>query len=134
MARRSLFLAITLLVLFPLPGAAVENWGQLKLGMTVEETLAALGQPLIRTRGRGFETWTYDKGGDVLMYGSLIGWTAPLSAIVEVRSKDIWRENRNGPYLTFLSLLPPQIAPGPRRVNAAAAVAAPAYYNDFYRR
>ena len=74
MGRRSKFHALVALLLFPLAAQAAENWGRLKLGMSVEETIAALGQPLLRTAGRGFETWTYDKGGDVLLYGSVIAW------------------------------------------------------------
>ena len=124
---------MVVLGLFPFAGRATENWGQLKLGMSVEETLAALGQPLIRTAGRGFETWTYDKGGDVLIYGSLIGWTAPVSAQLVVRSKDIWSENRHLPYLTFSSLLPSRIPPSPRRSTAQASPP-PTYFSDFYRR
>jgi hypothetical protein len=131
MPRRLSFLAIALLLLLPCSGSAAENWEKLKLGMSVEETLAALGQPLIRTAGRGFETWTYDKGGDVLIYGSLIGWTAPVSAKVAVRSQDIWRENRNGPYLTFVSVLPRRPVLSPRRDDTVATVG-PRYY--FYRR
>ena len=121
------------LVLFPLAGRAAENWNDLKLGMSAEETLAALGQPLIRTAGRGFETWTYDKGGDVLIYGSVIGWTAPASVRLAVRSKDIWSENRHLPYLTFFSLLPARLPPTPRRANGDPG-RTPTYFSDFYRR
>ncbi|HEX2852606.1 MAG TPA: hypothetical protein VHO24_05155 [Opitutaceae bacterium] len=133
MAFRSSFYALVALVLFPPGSRAAEKWDQLKLGMSVEETLAALGQPLSRNTGRGFETWTYDKGGDALIYGSLIGWTAPASANVAVRSKDVWSENRNLPYLTFLSLLPPRIPFAPRRGNADASRST-TYYSEFYRR
>lgn len=136
MAFRSSFYAMLFLGLCPLAGRAAENWSQLKIGMSVEETLATLGQPLLRSTGRGFETWTYDKGGDVLVYGSLIGWTAPASpalAPVAVRSKDVWSENRNLPYLSFLSLLPPRFPPTPRRVHADPSRKS-IFFSDFYRR
>ena len=133
MRFRSSCYALLAFGLLPLVGHAAENWGNLKLGMSVEETLAALGQPLMRTSGRGFETWTYDKGGDVLIFGSLIGWTAPASARMAVRSKDIWSENRSLTYLTALSLVPRRFPPSPRRGNVGAGYA-PAFYPDFYRR
>jgi hypothetical protein len=128
MAVRLSISAMIALVAFPLAGGAAENWGQLKL--------AALGQPLLRNAGRGFETWTYDHGGELVIYGSLIGWTAPVSATqvhVAARSKDVWSENRNLPYLSFLSLLPPRHPPSPRRRNADAN-RTPLFYSDFYRR
>ena len=138
MKLRSCFYAMVALALFPISSHAAENWGQLKLGMSVEQTIAALGQPLLRTAGRGFETWTYDKGGDVLIYGSLIGWTAPAStqvtATVAARSKDIWSENRNVPYLTFFSLLPSRNPPSPRRSNADASSQSTSDYGFYYRR
>ena len=88
-----------------------DDWSDLKLGMTAEETIATLGRPLLRTTGRGFETWIYDNGAEVLLYGSLVGWTAPASARVVERSVDVWRENRSGTYFpTFLALLPKPVA------------------------
>ena len=42
MKLRSCFYAMVALALFPISSHAAENWGQLKLGMSVEQTLAAL--------------------------------------------------------------------------------------------
>ena len=75
---------------------AAEGWAQLKLGMTAAETVALLGAPLIRTSGNGFELWTYDKGAEVLLFGSLIGWTMAGAGDVAGRSFDIWRAKRGG--------------------------------------
>lgn len=118
MAFRSSVYAIVALGFFPLAGGAAEKWSQLKIGMSADEALATLGPPLARSAGRGFQTWTYDKGGDVLIFGTVVGWTAPVSAKVAVRSKDVWSENRDGTYLTFYSLLPPRVPLSLRRDHA----------------
>ena len=114
----------SLLLLLPLLGRGEENWSQLKLGMTAEQTFTALGSPMFRTSGTGFELWTYDNGSEVLLYGSLIGWTAPRSAHVAVRCSDIWQANHSEAELpTFLTLLPPPTSkPGARRREATRAV------------
>lgn len=58
----------------PSPG-----WGKLCSGMSQREIVAMLGQPLLRTRSRGFETWTYNSGGEVLFFrGPLFAWTVPV--------------------------------------------------------
>jgi hypothetical protein len=70
---------------------ASDGWLLLKLGMTGSEVTAALGNPLICSKGRGFERWTYDNGAEVLIHGLLIGWTSPGVADVVNRSTDIWQ-------------------------------------------
>jgi hypothetical protein len=61
----------------PLFGGA--DWSRLKLGLTQEQTTEALGKPLIRTYGRGFEVWIYDSHGEVLFAGGpATGWTHPV--------------------------------------------------------
>lgn len=95
-----------------------DAWARMKLGMTSDETAVALGRPLLRSSGKGFEVWTYDNGAQALFYGSLVGWTAPGTARVEDRSMDVWRSHRAGTYFpTFLALLPqpaPRNPPPPR--------------------
>jgi hypothetical protein len=55
------------------------DWTQIKAGVTPEQTTAALGQPLIRTYGRGFEVWIYDSRGEVVFGGGpALGWTSPV--------------------------------------------------------
>lgn len=62
-------------------GVAAENvaaWAKLKAGMTPIETKAALGDPLLKNRGRGFELWMYDSGAEVVCFlGVLVAWTGP---------------------------------------------------------
>ncbi|MBI5689008.1 MAG: hypothetical protein HZC55_02840 [Verrucomicrobia bacterium] len=89
MLRRSL---IGLLLLISVNAVRADGgWAQLKLGMSESEVVAALGRPLICSKGRGFARWTYDRGAEVLLHGSLIGWTAPGPANVVNRSTDIWQ-------------------------------------------
>lgn len=133
MGSVSKFQAVVALLLFPVASQAAENWSQLKLGMSVEETIAALGTPLMRTAGRGFETWTYDKGGDVLIYGSLIAWTAPAAIPVAVRRKDIWSENPKLTYVAALALVPAPI-PAYLRRSTGIVSRTPTFFLDFYRR
>lgn len=133
MGSVSKFQVVVALLLFPVASQAAENWSQLKLGMSVEETIAALGTPLMRTAGRGFETWTYDKGGDVLIYGSLVAWTAPTPAKATVRRKDIWSEHPNLSYAAALSLVPARI-PSSLRRSSGSVSRPPTFFLDFYRR
>ena len=74
--------------------AAPQPWARLKLGMSSEQIVSLLGSPLLRTRGHGFETWTYDHGAEVLIHGTVVGWTAPASARLLVRSRDVWHSRR----------------------------------------
>jgi hypothetical protein len=97
---------IFILLAVSLP-AAPQPWARLTLGMTTEQTVALLGSPLLRTRGHGFETWTYDHGAEVLVHGTVVGWTAPASARLLVRSQDVWHGRRPGEhYATLQSGLP----------------------------
>lgn len=61
------------------PACAAVDWSQLKPGITTEQTAEALGQPLIRTYGRGFEVWIYDSRGEVVFAGGpAMGWSLPV--------------------------------------------------------
>jgi hypothetical protein len=58
--------------------AGAGGWTHLKKGMTADETLAALGRPLIQMAGRGFEVWIYDSKAEVVFHqGPVIAWTVP---------------------------------------------------------
>jgi len=72
-------MAVVLLSLSLGGGAKAESgWTQLKAGMNYKETVAALGQPLLRSKGREFELWIYDRGAEVVCFrGSVVAWTAP---------------------------------------------------------
>ena len=91
--------------------------------MKPEEATAKLGLPLLRTKGRGFEIWTYDNGAEMMMYGSLIAWTAPASAGLTERSADIWHKsgavvNYFPTFLSVLPNLPPKTLSRPRQIEA----------------
>jgi hypothetical protein len=61
----------------PLFGAA--DWSRIKTGVTAAQTAEALGKPLIRTYGRGFEVWIYDSRGEVVFAGGpAMGWSVPV--------------------------------------------------------
>lgn len=54
------------------------GWAQLKAGMNYAEAATALGQPLLRSKGREFELWIYDRGAEVVYFrGTVVAWTAP---------------------------------------------------------
>ncbi len=55
---------------------AAGDWAQLKSGMTGAEAAKLLGEPLIRTAGRGFQVWIYDGRGEAVFAGGpLKAWT-----------------------------------------------------------
>lgn len=109
---------ILLLVLGLLPGSlrGVDGWTQLKLGMTAEAAEAALGAPLIRNEGRGFERWIYDGRAEVLFYGGVIAWTAPASASAPIAhaQMEVWEFYQAAPNRPRDPIPPRKRAPTPR--------------------
>lgn len=96
-----------LLLLSPGFVRGADSWAQLKIGMTAEETAAAIGKPLFRSEGRGFELWIYDHHAEVLFFGSLIGWTTPGTDKAASQVVDVWQGNHGGVNApTFLSAIP----------------------------
>jgi hypothetical protein len=123
MSRLPCRLIALITLIFPALIRADDEWSQMKLGMTPEETVALLGQPLLSTKGRGFETWIYDHGAEILLYDTVIGWTTPGLAKVGSRSTDVWRANGARPYFpTFMAAVPRrrEPAPEPRAVPQGA--------------
>jgi len=58
-------------------GAA--DWTKVKPGIMPSEAAEAVGRPLIRTYGRGFQVWIYDGAGEIIFGGgSALGWTQPV--------------------------------------------------------
>jgi hypothetical protein len=80
MPRFTLSLPFLLLAGLSFPSAGLADWTCLREGITLEETAEALGQPLIRTYGRGFEVWIYDSRGEVVFAGGerALGWSLPV--------------------------------------------------------
>ena len=86
LARLALMLALTSGL-----ARAADAWTQLKLGMTTDQALAKLGEPLLRSTGQGFEIWTYDSRGELVFYGPLVGWTSPGVGETAGRTVDVWQ-------------------------------------------
>ena len=69
---------LALLLAVQSAGADPAGWGRLHPGLDEAAVLAALGPPLVRTAGRGFTTFVYDRGGEVLLRrGVVVAWTKP---------------------------------------------------------
>jgi hypothetical protein len=77
-------------------------WAQLKIGMSAEELVDVLGEPVFRRQGRGFETWTYDHGAEVLVYGIVVGWTSPEAPGLKLRSQDVWTAHPKSAFIPAL--------------------------------
>lgn len=73
MIRR--LLSLLALGVFAVAARAGQEWSQLKVGMPPADAIKHLGEPLIKTNGRGFEVWYYDGRGEVQFAGSLKAWT-----------------------------------------------------------
>ncbi len=97
-------------------------WEQLKVGMTADQGITLLGDPMLRSKGRGFETWTYDDGAEVLVYGLVVGWTAPVASDLPARSQDVWSNHPRGDYFTTLRSAVRKSAAKPTAVIAAKPV------------
>jgi hypothetical protein len=70
--------ALAALVASASPAVGSDGWAQLRRGMSRNETAAAIGDPLFKNRGRGFELWLYDGGAEVVCYrDTLVAWTPP---------------------------------------------------------
>lgn len=113
-------LRFVLICLLPLPALAAASgpWAQLKLGMSAAHAATLLGDPLLRSVGHGFETWTYDDGAELVLHGTVVGWTAPHSAGLPKRSQDVWLSRPSGRhYATLHAVLTdparPVVAPPP---------------------
>lgn len=119
-------LVISLVALLTALSLRAENdaaWKQLKLGMSAADAIAALGEPVQRSKGRGFETWTYDRGAEVLIFGdgAVVGWTIPSDLGNQpARSRDVWSERPKDGYLAALYAG----LPAPVATVASAAVTA----------
>lgn len=80
----------------PLLGA--EDWTQLKVGMSPDEAMEFLGDPLMKTSGNGFELWIYDNNAEAVFYGGpLIGWTTPAKGKTKGKTVDVWQRKPGAP-------------------------------------
>jgi hypothetical protein len=97
----------------PLFGAA--DWSRIKTGVTTAQATEALGKPLIRTYGRGFEVWIYDGCGEVIFAGGpALGWSVPVPN-PESASRPVERDVLIKPVIRLpklRSLTPQQAGPG----------------------
>ncbi|MBI5691292.1 MAG: hypothetical protein HZC55_14505 [Verrucomicrobia bacterium] len=132
MRKGTFHVVLLALALAPSPAPGEEPWSNLKLGMTPEEAYLTLGFPLLRTAGKGFETWTYDDGAEVLLHGSLIGWTTPRSLPAPARHVDVWRNRPKADYFpTFLAAIPPPPPPLPATRIDPATLEVPSSQRTF---
>lgn len=134
-------LLLGLLLTDSLSAAPQRQWAQLKVGISARQTITLLGQPLFRRHGKGFETWTYDQGSEVLLYGgnAVVGWTAPASANLPERSRDIWSLQPTDEYYatlhSLLQILDPVAteAATPRALPASGLDGAGTGYEQYLR-
>ena len=99
-----LLAALFVLALKPLSGAV--GWALLKVGMSTDEAMEVIGDPLMKTYGRGFELWIYDNHAEAVFYGGpLIGWTTPAKGKTKGRAVDVW-QRKPGPPETPIFILP----------------------------
>ena len=128
--------SVRLLLLSPLLAAGLTagepGWKELQIGHTAAQTLTLLGEPLLRSKGRGFEKWTYDDGAEVLFHGALVGWTVPTSLRLPARSDDIWKKWPELSYDAAIRRAAPPAAP--KRPSAkGAAPAASVGFEEYLR-
>jgi hypothetical protein len=97
MVRPAVLLLAILPCTAPTALRAGEDWTRLKIGMSPAEATRALGSPLIRTAGQGFEVWIYDSRAEAVFYGPLVGWTAPHAADAPATVVDVWQETKGDP-------------------------------------
>src|SRR5450432_1350905 len=106
---RVILLRLLLLVAFqPALAGGADRWAQIKAGMSSADTVKMLGEPLVRSQGKGFELWIYDRGAEVVFYGDIIAWTAPAGSAAPASANESW---------AFFQAAPDQIAlpfPKPR--------------------
>ena len=78
MFRHSRYLLLSLGLMAPALSQGAADWSKVKAGITPTEAAEALGKPLIRTYGRGFQVWIYDGCGEIIFGGGpALGWTQP---------------------------------------------------------
>lgn len=57
---------------------AAPQWMRLKVGMSADDIVRFVGEPLMRVKARGLERWIYDGAGEVVFYGGPVKfWTIP---------------------------------------------------------
>jgi hypothetical protein len=115
------------LLLFPAVGRAAENWTQLKRGMTADETVAALGKPLLSSEGFGFAVWIYDHGTEVVFFDRVIAWTAPHAGNAAGPKPVAWGFFQGSPG----QMREPVTTRRPARAAAAPLILPPAEYSSF---
>jgi hypothetical protein len=111
-----------------------EGWAQLKIGMTADEAAEALGNPLLKTAGSGFELWIYDNNAEAVFYGGpLVGWTTPSKGKTAGHAVDVWQRKPGGTESPVFIL--PRPSRQPKRVDRLTGDSTDKIYKlPFYRR
>jgi hypothetical protein len=98
---------------------AAGSWTKLKLGMTAGEAITTIGHPLMRMGKFGLEVWIYDNQAEILLSGSVIGWTCPSVGHQPGVSVDIWQSRGGNTGVIFAPANRMPAAPqAPRRETA----------------
>lgn len=59
-------------------GAQILKWDQIRRGMNVAAVVQAVGAPLFKTGGKVYQTWIYDRSGEILIaHGVVIAVSTP---------------------------------------------------------
>lgn len=75
---RRLFSAGIFLLWLSAASAEEEGWRKVHVGMKTGEVVETVGEPLVTTKGRGFEVFIYDRGAEVVLFrGLVVAWTPP---------------------------------------------------------
>ncbi|HWA27962.1 MAG TPA: hypothetical protein VG734_20085 [Lacunisphaera sp.] len=78
MPRHVACLLLLLVLIVPAMSRGAADWKKLKTGVTATQAADLLGEPLIRTYGRGIQVWIYDGRGEIMFAGGpALGWTVP---------------------------------------------------------
>ena len=60
--------------------AQTPNWSQIRCGMKAADVIQAVGEPLLKTGGKVYQTWIYDRAGEILLAnGVVVAITRPRS-------------------------------------------------------
>ena len=60
--------------------ATTANWLQVRVGMKAAEVVQAVGEPLFKTSGKVYQTWIYDRAGEIVVADGVVVAVTPPKA------------------------------------------------------